>query len=107
MWMLTQQQEGSALQPWLVNLFKALEFFCLGIAAPTLTSYFSESSVVVLGSVHLYVKCYLCIVVRGRNPHYKGGRYKRAIIYCALCVANKGLGVVVALGRWSLDTSGR
>ena len=45
------------------------------VAVPTLTnlsSYFSESSVVVLGSVHLYVKYYLCIVVHC-NPHYDAG----------------------------------
>ena len=37
-----------------------------------LSSYFSEISVVVLGSVDLYVKYYLCIFVHSRNMHYTG-----------------------------------
>ena len=47
----------------------------LTVAVPTLTdlsSYFSEISVVVLGSVDLYVKYYFRIFVRGRNRHYAG-----------------------------------
>ena len=50
------------------------------ITVPTLTdlsSYFSEISVVVLGTVDLYVKYYLCIFVHGRNLHYTGGRFNR------------------------------
>ena len=67
------------------------------VAVPILTdlsSYFSESSVVVLGSVGLYVKYYFCIIrsMYGRNPHYAGGRYKRAIIlYWHDAAANRDL----------------
>ena len=50
------------------------------VTVPTLTdlsSYFSEILVVILGSVDLYIKYYLCIFVHGCNPYYTGGRFNR------------------------------
>ena len=61
-----------------VRVWRCHAFTDFTVAVPALTdlsSYFSEISVVVLGSVDLYVKYYLCIFVRGRNPHYAGGRF--------------------------------
>ena len=59
-----------------VMVWKCHAFADFTVAVPALTdlsSYFSGISVVVLGSVDLYVKYYLCIFVRGRNPHYARG----------------------------------
>ena len=48
------------------------------VAVPTLidlSSYFSEILVVVLGSMDVYVKYYLCIFVHSHNLHYAGGHF--------------------------------
>ena len=61
-----------------VMVWRCHAFTDFTVAVPALTDLsrnFSEISVVVLGSVDLYVKYYLCIFVRGRNPHYAGGRF--------------------------------
>ena len=62
----------------LILVWRCHAFTDITFTVPTLTdlsSYFSKISVVVLGSVDLYVKYYLCIFVRGRNPHYAGGLF--------------------------------
>ena len=61
-----------------VMVWRCHAFTDFAVTVPALTDlscYFSEISVVVLGSVDLYVKYYLSIFVRGRNPHYAGGRF--------------------------------
>ena len=64
------------LLSWCGGAMRLYTDFTVAVPALTdLSNYFSETSVVVLGSGDLYVKYYLCIFVRGRNPHYAGGRF--------------------------------
>ena len=66
----------AAIDLLLLSWCHAFTDFTVAVPALTdLSSYLSEISVVILGSVDLYVKYYLCIFVRGRNPHYAGGRF--------------------------------